>query len=352
MAEQKHLKEFDLAVRNLLKWGMKIHDATRRPRGEDKLYMIWTNKFLAAYSQVGDASKFKSMFHNFYKIWGKEIGKPIFVDRPDGNVEVNDKWLRSEELFPLPGESVVRVRGGDGWSPLSARCKGPVIYYNLKEKKTHSVSIPIGEIYRASMAIYKEKAKSDICCPYPMEIIRFLMLIYRHLLAEDHPDQKVLQANIQQLTEYLDQISITRSSSSSSSPGDSSGIKGISQIISRVMNSAGVGGDNFNDEAITTGLNQALQPEALDSVGKIIKTVMKAVGGEDGKQPQDIGEAVGKLGKVLQSDEVKTVFTQTAVQVGQATASLRASVPHLPDGDAPKQPEGPDVGEPSPDEQE
>jgi hypothetical protein len=330
-------RNFNTAIRELLQTALKVHDEQYGNMSDkQQLWMVWTQKLLTAYTKtfakVGNGDGFHGMFVRFYTDNSKDITVPIFVEKEDGNVEVNDKWLRCTDQMKGPGIKLrpldknakpSKPSSEESWSPTIGRCKGHVIYFDDAPKHL-AVSLPISEIYAIAMKLYKEKGSKDLACrTYPGKLLLYFYTVIYNVLPDFEEGKPIIEKNVKLLHDFIEQMTPT----DSAVEGTGSGLAGIGRIMSQVMKAAGINASGFDEKEIGRSLSGALTDGAINGVGKVVGALVKSVQGDGKEAPKDIGDVVSGLGRALQSDTVKDAIRETAVATSALTGQLSASIP-------------------------
>ncbi|CAH6418721.1 Hypothetical protein POVN_LOCUS441 [uncultured virus] len=329
----KGIKDFDTSIKALLHTAFEIHDKAYGSSAAHQLWMVWANKFFTAYVKSKNPDAFHGMFLGFLSEYSKEIAAPIFLEKDDETL-VNDNWLRDESVKKGPGikASIVKEKkaSSGSWSPSEmSRCKGAVIYFDNDNPKFVAVSIPLSDIYRQAVKLYKDKGDKDPSYSIlPGKILLYFYSILHNVVSDAHPDKELITKNVKQLATFIEQLTPTEGTTSESS---GAGFAGISKVMAQVMKSAGMDTSGISENGINSMLGNALNEKAVAGMGKVVGEVIKAVQGatSDTKAtgPQGISEVLGNLGKALQTDSVKNAVVETATAAQQQSAALEASIP-------------------------
>lgn len=326
------IKSFEASVKALLQTAFEVHDKAYGSLSAQQLWMIYANKFFTAFVKAKNPDGFHDMFMRFYTGRSKEIVSPIFIEVDDDTV-VNDKWLRDDEIKPGPGIKIPsktkKASSEDTWSPAeSSRCKGYVIYFDDTNPKLVAVSIPISEIYRAAMKLYREKGAKDTSCrTLPARVLLHFYSILHNILPDLDAGKETITTNCVALEDFIGKLTPT---DGGNVEGVGAGLQGIGKIMAQVMKAAGMSSTGIDETNITNMLGTALNENAITGMGKVVGEVIKAVQGPgEGKEggPQGIGDVIGGIGKALQSDAVKNAVTETAAATQKQVADLQATVP-------------------------
>lgn len=341
MAETKEIKktdevedkEFDSAVRSLLQTTFEIHDRLHGSSSARQIWMVWANKFFAAYVKTKNPKGFKSMFLKFYVKNFKYIAVPIFVEKDGEDTQVSDTWLRDTELKEGPGykpPSKTKTQGKESassWSPTDLKCRGYVIYFDEKTPKTICVSIPIGHIYQGATKLFKERGEKDPSCRlYPAKILYHFYSILHNILPDADNGRRVIDLNTKALADLIEQLSVNDSSSSDS---NGSALSGIGKIMAQVMKAAGISTAGFDGKSIEKSLGSMINDTAINKVGEVVGQVVKSVkeSGEGKDGPRGFGDILTGVGNALKSDTVRKIADSVSGETVKQVESLVSSIP-------------------------
>lgn len=296
MMEITMTKDFGTSIKLLYETALEVHEKAYGPMAEQRFWLKNLGKFHSAFIKSKKDDSFHPMFLKFYQLHQKELAKPILVEEK-GGYRVKDSWFKAE------GE-----KKKEPWqTPSRRRCIGHVVYVD-DDPKIASVCVPITELYRCALKVRKEKGeKSESVISLPFRVLYYFYSIIYSVLSKDlFPEKEgVIAENCETLKVEVEAVAPGERSSGS-------GMGGLSSMLGQIMKSAGMEGD-FDEGKIGEVLGGALGGKGLDDIGKVVGSVFKAVKGGEGDEPKDVGDILGRVGKVLQSDEIKGAITNTAV---------------------------------------
>ncbi len=331
------IKDFDTSLKALLQTAFEVHDKAYGSMSSQQLWMVWANKFLAAYVKAKKPAGFHGMFTKFFLEHSDLVAVPIFHE-VDEDVVVNDKWLRDTEFKKAPGAKAPsksrakRAAPEDSWSPAEmSRCAGYVVYFDTENPAYIAVSIPISEIYQCAIKLYKERGKKDPSCrTIPARLLHHLYAVLHNVLPDLAAGKEVVTRNCIMLDEFISKLVPTEGGTSEST---GAGLQGIGKIMAQVMKAAGMPTSGIDESGINNMLGNALNENAITGMGKVVGEVIRSVqgatggDGKEGKGPSDIGDVLGGIGKALQSDAVKSAVAETAAAAKDTASKLEATIP-------------------------
>lgn len=340
------IEDFDTSLKALLSTSFDVHDKVYGGMTSQQLWMVWSNKFLSAYTKAKKPTGFYGMFNKFFALHGDVIAVPIFHE-VNGETVVNDNWLREDSFKDAPGAKVTsraktRAKKPAEDAPISlnemSRCAGYVVYFDTDNPTFTAVSIPISEIYQCAAGWYREKGKKDPLCR--VILTRFLLHLYsifHNILPDLEPRKEIITKNCTMLKDLLSRLT---SSEDASTESTGAGLQGIGKIMAQVMKAAGMSTSGIDEAGINKMLGTALNDNSITGMGKVVGEVIKSVNNSstEGKGPSDIGNVLDGIGKALQSSTVKSAVSETAAATRETAAKLEASIPTaatVPGGDPP-----------------
>ena len=105
VVEKKAESTLDSAVKGLLKTISSIGNHGKMGsvdflKSSKPYWNLCCDKFHAAYIKARNPEGFRDMFYNFYDKHNEKFTEDVVSDG-----EINDEWLKSKEVLPLPGAS-------------------------------------------------------------------------------------------------------------------------------------------------------------------------------------------------------------------------------------------------------
>lgn len=308
LVEQKDM--FDHHLVSLLKLSLKIHD--RMGYRSEKPWKVCVSKFMSAYVKAQNPPGFHDMFIDFFAKHKKNISVRLFQSTEDDDITVHDDWIKNEDIHPGPGEKKKSVRLGGkksgDWGPSDLKCQGYVIYFDNKNPKHATYSIPISEIYVCATKLYKKERERDPATgKFPASV---LLHIYSIFLEVAPCDKKLFQQNIDDITEFLENIS----SSEEPSDGVGSGFNSLTDMFQRVVKATGIGqeGGTADENGIKKIIDNVLESKTLENVGKVVEEVTKSFTTANSKNSSGFSGVLNSLGQALQSGGVHEAVEETA----------------------------------------
>ena len=283
------LKNFDESVISLLKLSFEIHDKTYGSVGDQKLWIIWTNKFTNLYNKAKNPEHFIEVFNKFFYENDETIGNKIFEENEDGEIKVNDEWLKINGTIQKKTKE---------WTPSNSKCKGKIIYFKKEDEKFNAICIPVSEIYNCAIKLYKEKGDKDSYCKtYPAKFLYIFYSIYLFSLPKANKYYKIIENNAKEIFEHLEIITPVKNNDNMSSNVGG----GVSKIIQGVLSAAGIN-NNFNSKTIDSLLSKAGDEQNINKIGSVLKEVVTVFNSSSTTTPDGI---IDGIGKVIKSDIVK-----------------------------------------------
>lgn len=291
------MTDFNAHVKSLVDVSMQIHEKLYKST-QNKLWMVWIMKFLSTYTKAGKPAAFHEMFNKFYLENQTQLNKNVF--NSDGIVE--DGWLKE-------GTS----NSKDSWSSKDAKCKGKVIFFDASNPKLTAISIPISEIYAASIKLYNDTKDSDPGADtYPA-----LLLMHLYNILYEVTKVGKLSDNAKSLSKYIEEFNLPPKS-------EGGALDGMSGYIKSVLKNSGLKDTDTSSEEMDKSFKQLLNKDVLDSLGKAMSGIISKI---DPDQPKDVKTILSTLGKALQEDDIKSVFSDIAEKTSKENDRLIKDIP-------------------------
>lgn len=308
----------DIAINDLLLLCNEIQDLHCAKSKQQPHWSVCVNKLNSCYitvkNEVKNSEGFREMFTDFHKRYGDKYDKSILTQATDEEdyVTVNDDFFRDKELYPAPGKNkphskgVSSTRRGSSWGKKVV-LKGPVIYYTYEDEKAVGVCIPIGEIYRVTIAMFDEMEKNgdddaDIRSLSARLLLTFFKLIDVSCEEKCNPS---IKENIFLLEEAVSEVTIGETKSSSGGPFGM-----LKDVFKKILPSLTKGGkDSILPKEAQAALNSVMEGDTLDEVGSMFSEISGNIekgAAEAGKEGggKSIGKMMGTISETLQSESV------------------------------------------------
>jgi hypothetical protein len=296
---------FDKSVKYILETAMEIHDKAYGKGSDSKrLWMICVEKFFKVYTKVNKPEKFYDIFVNFFRQHMDGFVLPILQSSQESN-SVNDTWLKDETFKDEVKQ--VKEKSND-WEPRVKRCRGWVIYAS-EVKEQNLISIPISEIYLTAIKLCREeKSKDPVCATYPAKILFSLFSIVYHVLPDAiYSEQRIkIKDNIDLLSEHI--VTILPDDAEM---GDEigSGFKAISNMVNQVAKSSGLTENKVDTSIIEKSMGEVIKKDNLAKIGGLLQSAYDVFKSAESTS-DGIPGIMEKIGKTLQSDEVKSKISE------------------------------------------
>jgi hypothetical protein len=268
--------ELDVAIKDMLQICNEIQDLNCSKSKQQPHWSVCTNKLNSCYVQVNKPEGFRDMFITFHERYGDKYSGSILTQatEEDDYVTVNDDFFRDTDIYPTPGKSSViktsAPRRGSSWAKKPI-LKGPVMYYDYEKEKAAGVCIPIGEIYRVTIAMYDEMEKdggddADIRSLSARLLLSFFKLI--NVACEGKCDSSI-QDNIALLEETISEVTSGEVKPSSGGPF---GI--LKDVFKKILPTLTKGGkDSILPKGAQDALNSVIEGDTLDDVGSMFSEI-------------------------------------------------------------------------------
>lgn len=354
MTEAANKQSLDKAIKDLIAFFIEIKDIIFESKGADPYWGICISKFQTSYLKLEDVTGYREMFLNFHEKFHKEYCINVYTEDNEGDIIVNDSFLRNTTMYTIAGEikKTVDKKSHASRPPL----KGPVIYFSTKEQGVAGVCIAIGEVYRKCIDLYDTMEKnneddSDIRILPSRFLYKFYNVMYhahggeilleqeetllKKTKSKSHLDFLEVEIN----SKLIDQMKIIKEN-----------LKSISRTISQLSNvdpndDASKNSGSFNIitnivDKLTGGKNPVLPGGS--EVGKVIQSVvgdtqdlqnvMGNVMSEIGKsetnnnnEPPQMGTLLGSIATVLTSPSTTETFTKIQSKITSLTGDMASS---------------------------
>lgn len=322
----------DIAINDLLVLCNEIQDLNCAKSKQQPHWSVCVNKLNSVYITVKNSEGFREMFADFHKRYGDRYDKSILTQPTDEEdyVTVNDDFFRDKEVYPAPGKNKSistdkkgsSARRGSSWGKKVV-LKGPVIYFTYEDEKASGVCIPIGEIYRVTIAMFDEMEKeggddADIRSLSARLLLAFFKLI--NVACEEKCNTSIKE-NILLLEEAVSEVT-TGDTKSSSSGGPFGMLKDVFKKILPTLTKGGK--DSILPKEAQAAINSVMEGDTLDEVGSMFSEISgniekgAAAAGKEGGG-KSIGKMMGTLSETLQSESVVSKIENITNKLSQFT---------------------------------
>ena len=311
VVEKKPESTLDSSVKGLLKTISSIGNHGKMGsvdflKSSKPYWNLCCDKFHAAYIKARNPEGFRDMFYNFYDKHNEKFTEDVVSDG-----EINDEWLKSKEVLPLPGASAgaKKKKSADefGFSLKSISCRGEIIYFDETNEKIRNVSIPITEAYLAACKIYVDGAKSGEYSPLPAQLLCYLYQIMYHVC--DTADQETMQKNVDSLREIVESLT-----SEDGASGEGATLEPIKGMMKTLANKFGVSGDAskfLEGDGIQKAISGIFSEDVTSKMKNMWSTFQDKVKIDDSK---DIGALISNIGEAIKDPSL-----QNSLQEGIST---------------------------------
>lgn len=291
MAEHVHA-----AVKELIDVGLEL--ATHL-RGE-RVWLGWLKKFnlYLAKLEPTEYGKLIPIFQAFRQQYRKALVEPIFIEDAEGELDVNDGFLR------CPKESA-RGASSKSWLKQQQSCRGLVIYAHPGVDALKAVSIPISEMYEEAIKLRLDEE----FLTYPVRVLEKLynVLIVTSAAPESDPTVALLMANL----EMVKSVSAAgpEQTPAAESEGALSGLSGVMSALFKKGDGILGGGEG--------------------GIGSVVEKIAKEIdtGTADPANPEDLKSVIKKIGKALGNDDIVGSLATNLEQLETTANTLVSSIP-------------------------
>lgn len=237
---------------------------------------------------AGLIDAFKTRVVEFFENHTEALVAPI----SDEDGHINDSFLKRKDAFAAPPHS------GDLGAGLSrVAMEGPVVFFSPDNATVYSVCLPIGEIYRASIAEHMSASETNVHRRlFPtLTLLDWCAMLY-HALPEASPHKEALAQNVIDMCDFAEKQAPDTGPGPAESEGQSSAPQldalGMMSSVMSLLSSPNAGG--------LTGTVDKFK----DVLGSIFEKVKVLDTTRPGETP-NIAAFVGNLGQALQSPELQ-----------------------------------------------
>jgi len=303
---------FDTHLTNLLKVAIKISGSVSG-FGTSPVWVSWVSKFLQAYNSAKNPPAFHDMFMMYFHTNASDIASPIMA----AGGRIQDAWLRDCKTS----------KSHEGtWSMSGIQPRGQIIYYSV-DPKLKSVSIPLTEIYLASIKLYRDgKDKDTFAATAPSNVLYNFYSIYAALLPTSAPERASIVENQESMKQALELSGVSDVNATTTQTGGGA-LKDVGTLVRTLIERSGYEIPQEDADKMEKTMGNIMESDVLSHITKAVGSATISGEGIDKAGNPDIGAILANVGHALQNPQVKEAIATVSEKTQKQTETLLDSIP-------------------------